>query len=116
MSDPTPTAPSGAPIAVPDPGAPGSLEAYIAELERALARERTLTGVSRDISETNDLQAILDSALARLAGVLRFGSGSIALFNDQNALEVRAQNLANGLETVQLNGPAGEAIAGWVAR
>lgn len=106
----TPTGSAHGAEAVTD--APG--QATVPELAAALARERLLSAVGREVSAAADIATILDRVLAHLAEVIRFKGGTIALIEDGTLGIVAARGILDpAARAVRL--PIGQGIAGWVA-
>lgn len=88
-------------------------QATVVELAAALARERLLAAVGREVSAALDVAEILDRVLAHMAEVVLFKGGSIALIEDGALAIVAARGtLDRAASAVRV--PVGEGIAGWV--
>ncbi|MBC8077757.1 MAG: GAF domain-containing protein, partial [Chloroflexales bacterium] len=83
---------------------------------RLLAKEQLLAELGRDVSNTLDLDAILDRTVARLAVAFHGQSGTILLVNEAGALEVAAASgmIADAARDA-VPGPD-EGIAAWVVQ
>jgi signal transduction histidine kinase len=79
---------------------------------RLLAKEQLLAELGRDVSNTLDLDTILNRTVERLE--VAFQGGSIALLNDQNELEIVAAVGHIDATARQVRLKIGEGICGWV--
>ena len=79
---------------------------------RLLAKEQLLAELGRDVSDTLDLDTILQRTVERLE--VAFQGGAIALLNDDNELEIVATvgEIDDAARRVRLR--VGEGICGWV--